>query len=430
MNTIGTWTARAASVTTLSAAAVLGFAGLAHADNIQDTIADNGTGVALVAGSSTAGTAAISLIGNNSGQDPDPGCNIDPGESPLKLDIITPAGVTANPDPLSITSCGTDFEVSFTASSTAVSGTVTVSVISGPSGNGTYMNQVSIPITVTQPSAPPTADTTKPTITHKLTPRAANVNGWFNENVGVAFTCTDEGGSEIDSCTGDTTLTEGEHQSVTGTATDKAGNTATDTVSGINIDTTDPSVAFRGGPEADAEYYYGSVPAAPACDASDALSGLDGPCAVNGGGTAVGTHTYTATATDRAGNTTTRPLSYTVMAWTLKGFTAPVDMNGVWNTVKGGSTVPLKFEVFAGTTEKTDTAVVKSFTTKAVTCPGSAAPVDEIELTTTGGTALRYDTTGGQFIQNWQTPKKPGTCAQTTVTTQDGSTITANFMFK
>ena len=31
-------------------------------------------------------------------------------------------------------------------------------------------------------------------------------------------------------------------------------------------------------------------------------------------------------------------------------------MNGVVNTVKGGSTVPLKFEVFAGTTELTDTA--------------------------------------------------------------------------
>jgi hypothetical protein len=33
---------------------------------------------------------------------------------------------------------------------------------------------------------------------------------------------------------------------------------------------------------------------------------------------------------------------------TLKGFYAPVDMgNSVVNTAKGGSTVPLKFEVFA-----------------------------------------------------------------------------------
>ncbi len=40
----------------------------------------------------------------------------------------------------------------------------------------------------------------------------------------------------------------------------------------------------------------------------------------------------------------------------MKGFYAPVDVNGVLNTVKGGSTVPLKFEVFAGSTELTDTS--------------------------------------------------------------------------
>ena len=51
---------------------------------------------------------------------------------------------------------------------------------------------------------------------------------------------------------------------------------------------------------------------------------------------------------DKAGNTTTVSRTYTVQKWTLKGFYPPVDMNGVVNTVKGGSTVPLKFEVFAG----------------------------------------------------------------------------------
>ena len=102
----------------------------------------------------------------------------------------------------------------------------------------------------------------------------------------------------------------------------------------------------------------------------------------------------------------------------------------VWNSVKGGSTVPLKFEAFAGATELTSTSVVTGFTAKTVACPGSTAVVDEIELLTTGGTSLRYDTTGGQFIQNWQTPKKPGTCAQAIATLQDGSTITANFTLK
>ena len=51
------------------------------------------------------------------------------------------------------------------------------------------------------------------------------------------------------------------------------------------------------------------------------------------------------------------------------GFDSPVDMGGVWNIVKGGATVPLKFEVFAGTTELTNISVVDTFTVKGVACP-------------------------------------------------------------
>ena len=52
------------------------------------------------------------------------------------------------------------------------------------------------------------------------------------------------------------------------------------------------------------------------------------------------------------------------------------------------------------------------------------------EFFTTGGTTLRYDSSGiGQFIQNWQTPKKLG-CFKVTMTTQDGSTLSALFKLK
>jgi len=91
--------------------------------------------------------------------------------------------------------------------------------------------------------------------------------------------------------------------------------------------------------------------------------------------------------------------------------------------------VPLKFEVFAGATELTSTSAVKSFVQTRVVC-SSTAPIDEVEVTTTGGTTLRYDLTGGQFIQNWQTPKTPGVCYRVTMTTQDGSTLSALFKLK
>jgi hypothetical protein len=270
-------------------------------------------------------------------------------------------------------------------------------------------------------------DTGDPTIEHSLDPADPNANDWYKTSVVVDFGC-DDSGSGIKSCEGDTTLNdEGKDQSVTGTATDWAGNTATDTVSGINIDKTDPTVGFNGGPTGN--YYFGNDPAAPTCDASDGLSGI-ASCEITGGGISVGHHSYTATAKDKAGNVATATLDYEVLAWTLKGFYQPVDMNGVWNTVKGGSTVPLKFEVFSGSTELTNTSSVKSFTQKTVACPGASAATDEIEIVSTGGTSLRYDSTAGQFIQNWQTPKKPGTCYTTTMTTQDGSTISANFILK
>jgi hypothetical protein len=120
-----------------------------------------------------------------------------------------------------------------------------------------------------------------------------------------------------------------------------------------------------------------------------------------------------------------------ILAWTLTGFYQPVDMAAggmIWNTVKGGFTVPLKFEVFAGSTEKTDVAIVKFFTQKA-TCPADP-PTDAIEIVTTGGTSLRYDASAGQFVQNWQTPKAANICYTVTMTTQDGSSIVANFKTK
>ena len=122
-------------------------------------------------------------------------------------------------------------------------------------------------------------------------------------------------------------------------------------------------------------------------------------------------------------------------AWSLKGFYQPVTMSSgalIYNTIKGGSTVPLKFNIYAGVggAEQTTTSAVQSFVLQLVSCtPGIDDPVDE-SFTTTGGTALRYDSTAGQFIQNWQSPKVAGKCYAVTMTAQDSSTVTAFFKTK
>ena len=107
-------------------------------------------------------------------------------------------------------------------------------------------------------------------------------------------------------------------------------------------------------------------------------------------------------------------------------------MNGVYNKVKAGSTVPLKFEVFAGPTELTTTAAVQKFSALQTTCDADAATSD-MEIANTGGTSLRYDATAGQFIYNWTTPKgasQVGKCYTLTMTAADSSSITAYFKLK
>ena len=124
------------------------------------------------------------------------------------------------------------------------------------------------------------------------------------------------------------------------------------------------------------------------------------------------------------------PAKLTISAWTLTGFYQPVNMTpGVYNTVKGGSTVPLKFNLYttdAKTTQLTALTDVAGFTVVQIACAGSSAE-DPVDFVTTGNTSLRYDS---QFIQNWQTPKIAGLCLKVTMTARDGSQIEALFKTK
>jgi predicted phage gp36 major capsid-like protein len=146
---------------------------------------------------------------------------------------------------------------------------------------------------------------------------------------------------------------EGADQSATGTPSDLAGNSASTTITqDQHRQDRAASSASSAAPRTAAATSSAAFRSAPTCSASDALSGVDGTCSVAGYSNLVGTHTVTTTVTDQAGNTSTASSTYTVLAWTLGGFFQPVDMGGVVNTVKAGSTVPLKFTVLAGSTPR------------------------------------------------------------------------------
>ncbi|WP_299444467.1 PxKF domain-containing protein [uncultured Phycicoccus sp.] len=186
-----------------------------------------------------------------------------------------------------------------------------------------------------------------------------------------------------------------------------------------------------------APVYFAGYALTPACTArATGVGGLDvavSPVTFTDN-TAVGTATAWATyGGDANHDGSTGSTTFQILPWTTSGFFKPVDMGTstatVWNTVKNGSTVPLKFRLFSGSTELTSTTMVKGFSAVTVNCTSAAEDVIE-ELSTTGGTSLRYDSTGTQFIQNWQTPKKAGACYKVTMTAQDGSTIAAHFKLK
>jgi hypothetical protein len=278
-------------------------------------------------------------------------------------------------------------------------------------------------------------DSTAPTVAVYNVFGTAGNNGWYTSDVTVTFRATDAtSGFEGPSLTQDEDVEssgEGSNVAVNSPAfTDLAGNTvaAGDKSPTYKIDLSNPTnIQFLGGPAAGSSHYFGNAPAAPTCTADDIVSGLSS-CDVTGYSTAVGNHTLTATATDNAGNRETASRSYTVLAWDISGLYKPVDMGGVWNSAKGGSTIPLKFEVFAGATELKDlTTVDAKLSQKKVACD-NGAPIDEVppDMLASGSTALRFDTSGDQFIYNWKTPAGAG-CYEVKLSTADGSSVAALF---
>jgi hypothetical protein len=116
-----------------------------------------------------------------------------------------------------------------------------------------------------------TVDLTAPVITASRDV-APNDDGWNNASVTVSYSCTDSL-TGVASCSGPVTLGEGGGQSVTGTAVDLAGNSASVTESSINIDLTPPTVT----PPADQTVVATSAAGAEASfsvAATDNLSGV------------------------------------------------------------------------------------------------------------------------------------------------------------
>jgi hypothetical protein len=215
-------------------------------------------------------------------------------------------------------------------------------------------------------------------------------------------------------------------------ATDAHGNVATGSFNVKVVDTTPPSITV---PSDITTGTTGPLGANVTYSGASATDLVDGAVAVSCSPTSgslfgFGTTTVTCSAQDSHGNNDSKTFKVTVKPFTFLGFFQPVDNIPTLNTVKNGSTVPVKWKLQGqGGIEITDVKAVTATNAVKIACAsGSEDTIEEVAMT--GATILRYDFTAMQFIFNWQTPKQAGTCWRLDVKLQDGTTHSANFKLK
>ena len=94
-------------------------------------------------------------------------------------------------------------------------------------------------------------------------------------------------------------------------------------------------------------------------------------------------------------------------AYRFTGFAQPIDNGGVWNTVKAGSAIPVKFSL--GGAQGMDVINAGSPTATETTCPGASAALDAVEETVTASqSGLTYDASADQYIYVWKTEQGVG----------------------
>ncbi|TAK21563.1 MAG: hypothetical protein EPO26_14565 [Chloroflexota bacterium] len=265
-------------------------------------------------------------------------------------------------------------------------------------GDGAEVAAGTNPLVPNRPS-----DTTAPSIVGSVAP-AANTNGWNNTNATVSFTCADEeGGSGLASCGPTPVIVSAEGTTtVTGTATDRAGNSASAAAT-VNIDKRAPTVSLTG----PAIVIQGQAAQA-AVSASDALSGVASgtPTSVALDTSAPGTHSVSVTVFDNAGNSATAAISYTV--WSVGCGAPPIVKNGAGvGQFKAGSSIPVKCRITDGTN------VITSATGTATISNG----------TTTFSQALKYDPTDQQYVAPVKTEKAASGTYKVAVTISGVGTV-------
>jgi hypothetical protein len=259
----------------------------------------------------------------------------------------------------------------------------------------------------------------------------ANVAGWNNTDVLLSWSCTDALSGVVAAKVGHTVSGEGNALQATGLCGDIADNSASDTVAGIKIDKTVPSISIIAPADGSVFLLNATAPANYGC--ADALSGL-AACTgstPNGGAldtATVGPKSLVVNATDVAGNDAMAVRAYGVH-YAFSGFASPLAAPSLMTTARAGRTIPIKY-VLSDTNGAVigDLASFVSLTSRAVACDGSGEGGVAEETEAPGSTSITF--ADGMFQYNWQTESSWTGCRVLELRLNDGSLHTAKFQFR
>jgi hypothetical protein len=148
--------------------------------------------------------------------------------------------------------------------------------------------------------------------------------------------------------------------------------------------------------------------------------------------TSVGSHTFTVTATDNAGNSSAVSVTYNVPGYTFDGFYSPIMNPPSLNTVTAGNTAPFKFRVFDTAGKEVTGTSGFSFAWRTISCqsPFGEVTPEPYATAATSNPTFRYDTNSKFFVFNAQTSKQwNGACRRFAVTLPDKTTRYAYVTF-
>lgn len=224
-----------------------------------------------------------------------------------------------------------------------------------------------------------TPDNTAPTTTATV---AGNIgsNGWYRGPVTLTLQATDpddasstlqtnyslDGGSTWLAYTAPVTISDDGQHNLKFYSIDQATNPETAQPMTINIDQTPPDLHVTGAANQTFDACASARPVRPTYAPTDATSGLDGSQAETwttpSTATGAGVYTYTAKATDLAGNQATDSRTYSVLYGTAVGSLLDPFKANQTNSFNLGSTIPLKFQIMCNGTPLT--TVVASLSVK------------------------------------------------------------------